>query len=109
MKFIRLASVVAVILNCARMLPAAAPQTDSSGRPNILIVLADDLGYGDLGCYGGNDLKTPRIDAFAAENLRLTDCYAAHPNCSPSRAGMMTGRTPFRVGIYNWIPMANGT
>jgi arylsulfatase A len=105
MKFIRLASVVAVILNCARMLPAAAPQTDSSGRPNILIVLADDLGYGDLGCYGGNDLKTPRIDAFAAENLRLTDCYAAHPNCSPSRAGMMTGRTPFRVGIYNWIPM----
>ncbi|MEZ6123501.1 MAG: sulfatase-like hydrolase/transferase [Planctomycetaceae bacterium] len=74
-------------------------------RPNIVVVLADDLGYGDLGCYGAKDVKTPRIDQFASDGLRLTDCYSSHPNCSPSRAGLMTGRTPFRVGIYNWIPM----
>ena len=74
-------------------------------RPNFLIVLADDLGFGDLGCYGNESIITPEIDQFAAEGLKLTSCYAAHPNCSPSRAGLMTGRTPFRLGIYNWIPM----
>jgi len=78
---------------------------DQPERPNIVLVLADDLGYGDLNCYGGTELRTPRIDEFAAQGLKLTSCYAAHPNCSPSRAGIMTGRTPFRVGIYNWIPM----
>lgn len=76
-------------------------------RPNFVVVLADDLGYGDLHCYGGQDLQTPRIDDFAAGGLKFTDCYAAHPNCSPSRAGLMTGRTPFRVGIYNWIPVGS--
>ncbi|MCA9044343.1 MAG: sulfatase [Planctomycetaceae bacterium] len=73
-------------------------------RPNILLVLCDDLGYGDLGCYGHEVVQTPNIDKFAAQGLRLTDCYAAAPNCSPSRTGMMTGRTPYRVGVYNWIP-----
>ncbi|MEQ9409198.1 MAG: sulfatase-like hydrolase/transferase [Fuerstiella sp.] len=82
--------------------PVASP---GPNRPSMLVVLADDLGYGDLGCYGGTRLKTPRIDNFAAHGLRLTDCYSTHPNCSPSRAGLMTGRTPFRAGIYNWIPM----
>jgi len=76
-----------------------------SERPNVLIVLADDLGFGDVGCYGNESIITPRIDQFAAEGLKLTSCYSAHPNCSPSRAGLMTGRTPFRLGIYNWIPM----
>ncbi len=85
----------------------AATSTSPEGKqkPNILLVLADDLGYGDLHCYGGDSLHTPHLDEFAANGLRLTSCYAAHPNCSPSRAGLMTGRTPFRVGIYNWIPM----
>jgi arylsulfatase A len=70
-----------------------------------LIVLADDLGYGDLGCYGHPSIKTPNLDRFAAEGMRLTDCYAAAANCSPARAGLMTGRTPYRTGIRNWIPM----
>ncbi|MAI74375.1 MAG: arylsulfatase [Rhodopirellula sp.] len=74
-------------------------------RPNLIVVLADDLGFGDLGCYGNEGIQSPRIDHFATEGMRLTSCYAAHPNCSPSRAGLMTGRTPFRLGIYNWIPM----
>ena len=73
-------------------------------RPNILLVLDDDLGYGDLGCYGAKDVLTPNVDKFAAEGLRFTSCYAAHPNCSPSRTALMTGRTPTRVGVRDWIP-----
>ncbi len=78
---------------------------DADRPPNIVLVLADDLGYGDLACYGHPQIKTPNIDRFAAAGLRLTDCYAAAANCSPSRTGLMTGRTPSRVGVYNWIPM----
>ncbi|HUG93932.1 MAG TPA: sulfatase-like hydrolase/transferase [Planctomycetaceae bacterium] len=76
-------------------------------RPNIVIVLADDLGYGDLGCYGNDVVRTPHLDRFAAEGLRLTDCYAAAANCSPARAGLLTGRIPYRAGIHNWIPMGS--
>jgi arylsulfatase A len=79
-------------------------EAQTVGRPNIVLVLADDLGYGDLACYGSREVKTPNLDKFAAEGLRLTSCYAGHPNCSPSRAALMTGRTPSRVGIRNWIP-----
>lgn len=74
-------------------------------RPNIVVVLADDLGYGDLACYGSSSVKSRHLDRFAAEGLRFTDCYSAAPNCSPARTGLMTGRTPSRVGVYNWIPM----
>ena len=76
-------------------------------RPNIVIVLADDLGYGDLACYGHPTIRSPFIDRFASEGLRLTSCYSAAANCSPSRCGLMTGRTPYRVGIHNWIPMGS--
>jgi hypothetical protein len=82
LNIIHWAPVVAVFLSFARMLPAASAQPDNSDGPNILIILADDLGYGDHGCYGGSELKIPRIDAFAAEDLRLTDCYSADPNGS---------------------------
>jgi arylsulfatase A len=81
---------------------AAAPDAP---RPNIMVVLADDLGYGDLGCYGHPIIQSPHLDRFARQGLRLTDCYAAAANCSPARTGLMTGRTPYRVGIHNWIPM----
>ena len=73
--------------------------------PNIVIVLCDDLGYGDAGCYGNTIIRTPNFDRFAGEGMRFTDCYAASPVCSPSRAGMLTGRVPERAGIYNWVPM----
>lgn len=76
----------------------------ADGGPNIVVVLTDDLGYGDLACYGDKELRTPNIDRFASEGLRLTSCYAGHGNCSPSRTALMTGRTPTRVGIRNWIP-----
>jgi len=74
-------------------------------RPNILVLLADDLGYGDIGCYGHPTIQTPHLDKLATEGLRLTDCYSAAANCSPARAGLMTGRNPWRVGVHNWIPM----
>lgn len=84
---------------------ALAAENEASGkRPNFVVVLADDLGYGDLACYGHPVIKTPNLDRFAREGLRLTDCYAAAANCSPARTGLMTGRTPYRVGIHNWIP-----
>ena len=73
-------------------------------RPNVLVVLADDLGYGDLACFGEPNVRTPHLDRFAAEGVRFTNCYSAAACCSPARAGLMTGRTPFRVGIYCAIP-----
>jgi len=73
--------------------------------PNIIVVLCDDLGHGDLSCYGHPVVRTPNIDRFAGEGMRLTACYAASPVCSPSRAGLLTGRTPDRTGIFDWLPM----
>lgn len=81
-----------------------AAENAPPNRPNILVVLCDDLGYGDVACYGHPVIQTPNVDRLAAEGLRLTSCYAAAPNCSPARTGLMTGRTPYRVGVYNWIP-----
>ena len=63
-------------------------------KPNIIFVMVDDQGYYDLGCYGANEVKTPRIDALAKEGVRFTDYYAAAPICSPSRAGLLTGCYP---------------
>jgi arylsulfatase A-like enzyme len=67
--------------------------------PNIVIILADDLGYGDLGCYGHPKFKTPRIDQMAAEGVRLTQFQTPAPFCAPTRAALMTGRYPFRCGM----------
>ena len=72
--------------------------------PNILFILADDLGYGDLGCYGHRFIQTPNLDLLAQQGMNLSNFYAPSPLCSPSRAGMLTGRTPYRTGIKSWIP-----
>ncbi len=76
-------------------------------RQNIVVVLCDDLGYGDLGCYGHRHIQTPNLDRLATDGMQFIDCYAAAPVCSPSRAGMLTGRTPHRCGVYDWIPLDN--
>ncbi|HDH0734308.1 TPA: sulfatase-like hydrolase/transferase [Klebsiella oxytoca] len=73
-------------------------------HPNLVIILADDLGYGDLGAYGHQIVKTPNIDKLAQEGVKFTDYYAPAPLCSPSRAGLLNGRMPFRTGIRSWIP-----
>jgi arylsulfatase A len=76
-------------------------------QPNIVVILCDDLGYGDLGCYGHPHIKTPNLDRMAQEGIRYTSCYSAAPVCSPSRVGLLTGRSPNRAGVYDWIPAAN--
>jgi len=75
----------------------------ASDRPNIIFILADDLGWGDLGCYGHPFLKTPYLDTMARDGVRFTQFYVASPICSASRAGFMTGNFPARHGIHGGI------
>ena len=81
-----------------------AEKAEAAARPNIVLFLADDLGYGELGCYGNTAAITPNIDRFANQGLKLTDCHSASSVCSPSRSSLLTGRTPFRNGVFTWIP-----
>lgn len=74
---------------------------------NVLLILVDDLGTYDLGCYGATEVRTPRIDRLAAEGVRFLDYYAAAPICSPSRAGLLTGRYPRRFGMEAWVQRAD--
>jgi arylsulfatase A-like enzyme len=75
--------------------------------PNVVMVLVDDLGWADIGCYGSRFYETPNIDRLAAEGVRFTDAYAACAVCSPTRASILTGRYPARIGITDWIrPLA---
>src|SRR5439155_8381858 len=83
----------AVIGHSAETLPPA-PR-----KPNIIFILADDLGYGDLGCYGQTKIKTPNIDKLASEGIRFTDFYAGSTVCAPSRAALMTGLHSGHNGI----------
>ncbi len=68
------------------------------GKPNVVVLLADDLGYGELGCQGNPQIPTPHIDSIAATGVRFTAGYVTAPNCSPSRAGLLVGRYPTRFG-----------
>lgn len=70
-----------------------------SEKPNFVFIYMDDMGYSDVSCYGETRWTTPNIDALAAEGIKFTDCYAASPISSPSRAGFLTGRYPARMGI----------
>lgn len=79
-------------------------QSRAQSQPNILLVYVDDLGYGDLGSFGHPVIQTPNIDRLAADGLVLTNYYAPSALCSPSRAGLLTGRIPYRTGIKSWIP-----
>lgn len=104
----RLGVAAAGLLLTAFAAPSSASRPPAE-RPNIIILLADDLGYGDLGVQGGRDVATPNIDRLAAQGVRLTDYYAGHPVCAPSRASLMTGRYQHRFGFENNPGMAQRT
>src|SRR5687767_3677875 len=103
---IALRTIIASIATASAVsaLVEAAPPTP----PNIILILADDLGRGDLGCYGGTLVPTPRIDQLAAEGTRFTQYYSASPICSPSRAGILTGMYPARWRITSYLQARKG-
>lgn len=87
-------TLIALIVSAACFAVAA-----NATQPNIVIIFTDDLGYGDLGCYGHPTIRTPYLDQMAAEGIRFTDFYVAAPICTPSRAALLTGRYPARNGM----------
>lgn len=79
----------------------------ASNKTNFVQILTDDQGWGDLGCYGHQFMKTPNIDQLALEGIKFTECYSSAGVCSPSRSSILTGRTPFRNGVFRWIPQSH--
>ena len=77
---------------------------DQTKRPNVVILYADDLGYGDLGCYGSHEVATPNVDRLCREGLKFTNAYAVSAVCTPSRYGILTGRYPFRCDLAHILP-----
>lgn len=102
MNILKLALAILVLISghCLQAQSTAAGQT---APPNIVVVLVDDLGWTDLGCQGSRFYETPHIDRLAASGARFTNAYAACAVCSPTRAAVMTGRYPARVGVTDWI------
>ena len=88
------------------LFPFAGP-SHAADKPNFIVFLADDLGWGDLACYGNTVIQTPNLDKFASEGVRFTQAYAACGVCSPSRSSILTGRTPYRNGVWRWLPVGN--
>ncbi|NQT41202.1 MAG: sulfatase, partial [Planctomycetes bacterium] len=96
----RIGRFVALATLCiATILTTAIATAEDPPQPNIVIIFADDLGYGDLGCFGHPTIHTPNLDRMAAEGQRWTQFYAAASVCTPSRAGLITGRLPIRTGM----------
>ncbi|MFR9603709.1 MAG: sulfatase-like hydrolase/transferase [Rikenellaceae bacterium] len=83
---------------------ACTPKEAVQEKPNIVVVLCDDLGYGDLGCFGHEYIETPTLDQMAADGIKLTNFYSTAAVSSPSRAGLLTGRNPNKAGFYDFIP-----
>lgn len=92
-------SILAVLVISISLLSCTKDKGEN--LPNIVFIFTDDLGYGDIGCFGATDIKTPNIDKLADEGIKFTSFYSASPICSPSRAGFLTGRLPVRMGIHS--------
>jgi len=93
-QFVAGALATAAVTGAVSNLPVSAAQS-----PNILFILADDMGWGDLSCYGRPDYRTPNLDQFAEQGMRFTNAYSAAPVCTPTRVGFYTGRYPARLPV----------
>lgn len=96
----------AILAVCALSGATASAQTPGPARPNVVLIITDDVGYGDLGSYGAPDIKTPNIDSLARDGVKLTDFYAA-PQCTPTRAALISGRYQQRVRLERALGSAN--
>src|SRR5438309_6832336 len=95
--FIRLVPLIAVTL--------FVPLVAAADQPlNVVLIVADDLGWMDLGCYGSKFHRTPNLDRLASGGRRFTQAYAASPVCSPTRSALMTGKHPARLHLTDWLP-----
>ncbi len=99
-----IAKAIAGVAVAQPLAATAAGEATTQSLPNIVVVLCDDLGYGDLGCFGHKVIQTPNLDKMASEGIRLSNFYSAAAVSSPSRAGLLTGRNPNRAGFYDFIP-----
>ena len=107
-ELLRLFSVVLICFGFQmRTFAAGDPCSESERSPNIVMFFIDDLGYKDLGCYGSTFHETPVIDQLARQSVRFNDFYSANPVCSPTRAALMTGKAPQRLGITQWLGQPN--
>ena len=95
---------IAIFL-CATVIGATDGLATSQAErtPNIVLIVSDDQGYHDLGCFGSESIKTPHLDRLAREGVRLTNFYVTWPACTPSRGSLLTGRYPQRHGVYDMI------
>lgn len=104
-------TILVVLLTMVSVKGAAALESPAThvdeGSPNIVMFFIDDLGYMDLSCYGSKFHETPMIDDLAKRSIRFTDFYSANPVCSPTRAALMTGKAPQRMGITQWLNQPN--
>lgn len=91
-----------IVLSVALM--SAISSLSQQQKPNVILILADDLGWADLRCYGSAFYETPHLDKLAAQGARFTRAYATAPVCSPTRASIMTGKYPVKTGVTDWIP-----
>ena len=105
-EFLKTAGAAAAVAAVPRGMTAAA-KGDAAGKPNFIVIYADDQGYGDLSCYGATKLKTPNIDRMAAEGMKFTDFYVSAPVCTPTRSSLMTGCYPRRVGMHQHVLFPN--
>ena len=100
---------VGLVLSLAALFSPTVHSIDPQQRPNVIVILADDLGYGDLGSYGNKPINTQHLDRMANEGMRLTNAYASSSNCTPSRAGLLTGRYPIRSGLAHQVIFVEDT
>lgn len=91
------------------VLAKQAAKNNSQSKPNVVIIVIDDMGWKQLGCYGSKFYQSPNIDQLAENGVRFTNAYASAPVCSPTRAALMTGKYPARLHLTDYIPGTNPT